>query len=63
MQAVGVLALISPFTSLRAIVKDIAGNLASYLVEEKLQNLKLIPKVNSPVFIVHGLLDKLISCE
>lgn len=60
---IGVLILISPFTSLRGVVKEIAGNLVQYLVKERFQNIELVKSVQSPVLIIHGQQDKLISCE
>ena len=58
---IGVLVLMSAFTSIRAVVKDIAGVVAQYLVRERFCNIDCMPKVTSPVFLVHGLQDRLIS--
>lgn len=57
------LILISPFTSLKAVVKHLAGNIASYLIKERFENLKNIIKVQSPIYIVHGQKDTMIPYE
>lgn len=36
------LLLISPFTSLKAVVKHMVGNLASLLVKERFENINII---------------------
>ena len=57
---IGALVLMSAFTSIRAVVKDIAG-MAQYLVRERFCNIDCMPNVTAPVFLVHGLRDRLIS--
>ncbi len=57
---VGALALMSAFTSIRGVVKDIAGKWIQYLVKERFNNLENIAKVKCPTFIVHGLQDNFI---
>ena len=39
------LVLISPFTSLRGVVKEYAGNYFSKVIKERFRNLEKIPKV------------------
>ena len=58
---VGMLVLMSAFTSIRAVVRDILGAVAQYLVRERFCNIELMAKVTAPVFFVHGLQDNLIS--
>ncbi|KAL4457055.1 hypothetical protein ABPG74_014693 [Tetrahymena malaccensis] len=55
------LALLSPFTSLRDLVKDKVGSLIQYLVQERFNNLENIKKVKCPTFICHGQKDSLIQ--
>ena len=57
----GALVLMSPFTSIRGVVKDIAGRLAQYLIKERFNNLSNIKDVKCPVLFIHGKKDKLIS--
>lgn len=57
------LILMSPYTSIRDAVRDIAGNWATYLVAERFKNIEEIEKVKCPCFFVHGKKDKLIPYE
>ena len=54
------LILISPFASIRAVVKSNFGSTVQYLVKERFNNLQTIPSVKCPVFILHGMKDTLI---
>lgn len=54
------LILISPYTSLKGIVRSHAGCLATVLLRERFQNIKLIKYVQCPLFILHGQKDTLI---
>lgn len=58
----GALILMSPYTSIKNVVKNKVGFL-SFLVAEHFDNLKLMPKVMCPTFIVHGQKDTLIPFE
>lgn len=49
----GALILMSPYTSIKSIVRNKVGWL-SFLVAEHFDNIKLMPKVVCPTFIVHG---------
>ena len=49
----GALILMSPYTSIKNVVKNKVGFLCA-LVAEHFDNLKLMPKVMCPTFIVHG---------
>ncbi len=57
---IGALVLMSAFTSIRSVVKDLAGSWATYLIKERFDNLNAISKVTCPTFIVHGQSDTLI---
>lgn len=59
---VGALILMSPYTSIKNVVKNKVGWL-SFLIAEHFDNIKLMPKVKSATFIVHGQKDNLISFE
>lgn len=52
--------LMSPFTSLKAVVRDYLGKWASYFVRDRFDNLENIKQVHSPTFILHGEKDTLI---
>ena len=56
----GALMLMSAYTSIRAVVKSIAGSLLMYLVKERFRNIDLMPKVTCPTFLIHGQKDTLI---
>ena len=58
----GALALISPHTSIRGVVRDLfgLGVVAQFLVNERFRNLEVIRQVECPTFILHGEKDKLI---
>jgi fermentation-respiration switch protein FrsA (DUF1100 family) len=56
----GCLCLMSPFTSLKSVVRDYIGSWAICMLKERFNNLQNIRKVRCPTFIVHGQADKLI---
>jgi len=58
----GALILMSPYTSIRNVVRNKLG-FFSRLVEERFDNLSLMPHVTCPTFIVHGQKDSLIPFE
>lgn len=49
----GALILMSPYTSIKEVVRNKVGFL-SFLVAEHFDNLKLMPEVMCPTFILHG---------
>ena len=55
------LLLMSPFKSIREIVKEQAGPLLQYVISDRFRNIDAIEKVRCPTFIVHGQKDTLIS--
>jgi abhydrolase domain-containing protein 17 len=50
----GALILMSPYTSIKNVVKSKVGWLLSTMVAEHFDNLKMMSKVVCPTFIVHG---------
>ena len=59
----GALLLMSAYTSIRSVVKSIAGSWAVYLVKERFNNIELMHRVTCPSFFVHGQQDELIPYE
>lgn len=59
----GALILMSPYTSIRAVVKDMAGHLVSTLVAERFSNIDEIEKADCPCLFIHGKKDKVIPWE
>ena len=62
---IGGLILLSPFTSLKNIIYEKYGGIASYLIQEKATNEQLISSVssNTNIIIIHGKDDQLINCQ
>lgn len=59
---VGGLILVSPFLSIRHIVKDFLGGFGAFFMKETLLNSQeLIKKVTCPTLLIHGKKDGLIS--
>ncbi|CAI2368213.1 unnamed protein product [Moneuplotes crassus] len=60
----GTLALISPYTSIRGVIKGMPlGRLCQFLVKERFNNSEHIAKVACPTFILHGKKDNIIPSE
>jgi abhydrolase domain-containing protein 17 len=55
----GCLMLMSAYTSIKAVVKNIGKGL-SYLVKQRFNNIENIRNITCPTFLVHGKMDKLI---
>ena len=55
------LLLMSPFKSIRDIVKEQAGSLLQYVITDRFRNIDSIKDVRCPTYIVHGQRDTLIS--
>lgn len=51
----------SPFKSIRHIIKDKAGKFLQYVISERFRNIDMIEHVHCPSFFVHGQKDTLIS--
>ena len=60
---IGVLALVSPFTSLKDVVKEMLGSVFKFFLKERFNNVENIAKINCPTLIVHGVLDKMIPVD
>ena len=58
----GALILMSPYTSIKNVVRNKVGFL-SFLVAEHFDNITLMSNVSCPTFIVHGQKDSLIPYE
>lgn len=56
---IGCLLLMSAYTSIKAVVKNIGRGL-SYLVKERFNNIENIKHITCPTFLVHGKKDRLI---
>lgn len=54
------LILLSPYTSLRLLIKSLAGSFMQYLVKDQLKNIEYLKKVTCPVLLIHGKKDGLI---
>lgn len=50
----------SPYTSIRAVVRHVAGKIAQYLVADRFKNIDYMPHITCPTFLLHGQKDKLI---
>lgn len=57
---VGCLMLMSAYTSIKAVVRHLAGRFAQMMVKERFRNIDNMPYIKCPTFIVHGMQDKLI---
>jgi predicted esterase len=58
---VGCLILISGYTSLQSLVKDLFGKVISSQVKQLFQNEKRIQDVKCPCFFIHGKIDEIIG--
>lgn len=57
---VGGLILMSPYTSIRDVAKNIAGSVAQYFVADRFRNIDKMKKVGCSICFLHGKKDKLI---
>lgn len=55
------LLLMSPFTSIKNIIKESSIKYLSFLVQDRFKNVEIISRVSCPTFLVHGKKDTLIS--
>lgn len=58
-----ILTLMSAYTSLRAVVKNLVGRFLQYAVRERFLNKEMIKAVTCPVFLIHGMKDQLIPYQ
>ena len=56
----GCLLLMSPISSIRAVAKEVAGNI-SKLIADRFKNIEEVKKVRCPSYFIHGKADKLVS--
>jgi fermentation-respiration switch protein FrsA (DUF1100 family) len=56
----GLLFLMSAYTSICGVVKDVAGTLSSWFVKERFRNIEKIREMKCPVLLIHGRDDTLI---
>ncbi|OMJ90297.1 hypothetical protein SteCoe_7316 [Stentor coeruleus] len=54
------LILLSPYTSIRKLIKRLVGTFLSYIVKDQYRNIDYIKKVTCPVLMIHGKKDALI---
>ena len=54
------LILMSPYTSIRDVVRSLVGRVAQYLVADRFRNIDEIAQVQCPCFFIHGKKDSLI---
>lgn len=57
------LLLMSPFKSIRDIVREKAGKMLQYLINDRFRNIDVMSSVTCPTFFVHGQRDQLIGYE
>ena len=55
------LVLISPFLSIRNMIKDILGRFISFAVKDRFRSGEYIKNVESPILIIHGQVDSIIK--
>ena len=57
------LMLISPYTSIKGLVKQYAGSFGSFFIKDHFNNLKNIKNVECPILIIHGEKDRIIPFD
>lgn len=57
---VGCLLLMSAYTSIKAVVRHLAGRIAQFMVKERFKNIDNMPHIRCPTFLVHGMKDSLV---
>ena len=55
------LILISPFLSIRHMIKDILGRFISFAIRDRFRSGEYIKNVESPILIIHGQIDSIIK--
>ena len=55
------LILISPFLSIRHMIKDILGRFISFAIKDRFRSGEYIKDVESPILIIHGQIDSIIK--
>jgi hypothetical protein len=59
-KGLGCLFLMSPYTSIKDVVENVAGKFAKKLVAERFRNIDNMPFITCPTLIIHGVVDTLI---
>jgi len=54
------LILVSPFLSIKEVVRRLVGDFISQLIKERFDNLSKIKLVECPVLFIHGKMDNLV---
>ena len=57
------LVLISPFTSIKEVVRNSFGSLLSTFIKDRFDNLSKISQVEAPTLLIHGKEDELVPPE
>ena len=57
---IAALFLVSAFTSIKEVVKEVAGKIAKALVAERFRNIDYMPAIYCPCLFIHGIMDKMI---
>ena len=57
LRAPSALLLMSPFMSIRDIVREKAGNMLQYIINDRFRNIDVMPQIQCPTFFVHGQRD------
>lgn len=60
---VGGLILMSPYTSIRDVAKNIAGSVMQYFVADRFRNIDKMKNISCAVCFLHGMKDKLIPVK
>lgn len=60
LKGLGCLFLMSAYTSIRDVVRTVAGKFAQYFIAERFRNIDNMPYITCPTLLIHGLLDKVI---
>lgn len=58
---VGMLVLISPFISIKAVVKDMVGSFGAMFVKDTFRNIDEIKHVKSHTLLIHGMKDEIVK--
>ena len=60
---VGCMVLISPFSSIKEVVKNMVGSFGQLFIKQRFDNLSKAPRVKCPTLILHGEKDALVPAE
>lgn len=57
------LILISPFKSIKSVVKSAFGRFASFFIAERFKNIEILHEIKCPIFFIHGKKDRIVSFD